>query len=446
MSGTDQSAKARFADVLEQQASNPRQLLMAAAASGAVSVAGLGLVALVQGWLNPVAFLVVPVAVVCVAFGSTLLVAYRRASPRPSPNVSASGPSASKREDSSHGAGAAAARAGDRDPELASPEVALARASVPRQPSETAPRSRAVGAFASEQHEIETLEAWFNAPAAERVGLIGSPMAIRGLRSSTVDESENVLADEPGEAAPLVGEEALTYYGEIVARLRNAPEVSARELARALRKMGVAFGDLRRHEDELAVYDEVVARFGDASDGALREEVAMALVNKGVALGELNRLEEEVAVYDEVVDRFGDSSDVALQKQAAMAAFNKGVVLGDLNRPADQLDAYDDVVTRFGKESDLALRESVAQALLNRAAVLGTLNRHDDALVAYDVVVDRVGDATEPELREQAAMALANKGFEFGRLGHFVEALATYGEVIDRFGEATEPELREQVA
>ena len=55
-------------------------------------------------------------------------------------------------------------------------------------------------------------------------------------------------------------------------------------------------GALGRSEDELGVYDEVVARFGDATEPALREQVAKALVNKGVTLGELERSEEAVAV------------------------------------------------------------------------------------------------------------------------------------------------------
>ena len=57
----------------------------------------------------------------------------------------------------------------------------------------------------------------------------------------------------------------------------------------------------------VAAYDEVVARFGDAAEPALREQVARALVNKGVSSGELGASAAEVAVYDEVVARFGDA-------------------------------------------------------------------------------------------------------------------------------------------
>ena len=50
---------------------------------------------------------------------------------------------------------------------------------------------------------------------------------------------------------------------------------------------------MERSEEAIAVYDEVLARFGDATEPALREQVAKALVNKGVTLGALERSEDE---------------------------------------------------------------------------------------------------------------------------------------------------------
>jgi len=53
-----------------------------------------------------------------------------------------------------------------------------------------------------------------------------------------------------------------------------------------------------RSEEAIAVYEDLLARFGTATEPALREQVAGALRNKGIALGALGRSEEEVAVYD----------------------------------------------------------------------------------------------------------------------------------------------------
>jgi len=47
--------------------------------------------------------------------------------------------------------------------------------------------------------------------------------------------------------------------------------------------------------------------------------VARALVNKGVTLGALGRTEEEIAVYDDVVGRFGEASEPGIQEIVAQA-------------------------------------------------------------------------------------------------------------------------------
>ena len=76
---------------------------------------------------------------------------------------------------------------------------------------------------------------------------------------------------------------------------------------------------LGRSEEALAVYDDVVARYGDAPEPALREQVASALVNKGVTLGALGRSEEELAVYEQVVARYGDATEPILRQAVEMA-------------------------------------------------------------------------------------------------------------------------------
>jgi hypothetical protein len=104
------------------------------------------------------------------------------------------------------------------------------------------------------------------------------------------------------------------------------------------------------------------------SDTALREQVAMALVKTGARLGALGRSDAEIAVYDDVVERFGGAGELPLREQVGRALVTKGVRLGALGRNDAEIAAYDDVVARFGAASELPLREQVARALVNKAA------------------------------------------------------------------------------
>ena len=65
---------------------------------------------------------------------------------------------------------------------------------------------------------------------------------------------------------------------------------------------GVALGNV---EEAIAVYDEVIARFGNVTEVQVRKYVAEAMVNQGEVLESLGGKEEAIEVYDEIIRRFG---------------------------------------------------------------------------------------------------------------------------------------------
>jgi tetratricopeptide (TPR) repeat protein len=281
--------------------------------------------------------------------------------------------------------------------------------------------------------------------------------AYQERRSLIAMSSMSALADAgDGRAMVNVGilltelgrsEEAVGVYDEVVARFGDGREPALREqVAGALINKGAILGKLGRSEEAVGVYDEVVARFGDEAEPALRERVAGALYNKGVTLGELGRSEEAVGVYDEVVARFGDGREPALREWVAGALINKGVSLGELGRSEEAVGVYDEVVARFGDSPEPAVRERVAKALYNKGVTLGELGRSEEAVGVYDEVVARFGDSPEPAVRERVAKALYNKGVSLGELGRSGEAVGVYDEVVARFGDEAERALRGWVA
>ena len=242
-------------------------------------------------------------------------------------------------------------------------------------------------------------------------------------------------------------EEEIAVYDDLVERFGAAGEPALRErVARALVNKGFRLGTLDRSEEAIAVYDDLVERFGAAGEPALREEVAQALVNKGVTLGTLDRSEEAIAVYDDLVERFGAAGEPALREQVAMALVNKGVRLGTLDRSEEAIAVCDDLVERFGAAGEPALREEVALALFNKGVTLGMLDRSEEEIAVYDDLVERFGAAGEPALRERVARALVNKGVRLGTLDRSEEAIAVCDDLVERFGAAGEPALREEVA
>ena len=248
-------------------------------------------------------------------------------------------------------------------------------------------------------------------------------------------------------------EEAIAVYDEVIGRFGATSDPALRQqVAKALVNKGFRLGLLGRSEEAITVYDNVVDRFGTTSELALREQVARALVNKGARLGVLGRSEEAITVYDNVVSRFETASDSALRERVARALVNKGGRLSVLGRSAEAIKVYEDAVGRFGTANEPAIREQVSRALLNKGGILDALGRSEDEIGVYDDVVNRFGTARDPALaserplREQVARALANKAVALDALGRTEEEFAVYDDIVARFGTATEPELREGVA
>jgi tetratricopeptide (TPR) repeat protein len=97
--------------------------------------------------------------------------------------------------------------------------------------------------------------------------------------------------------------------------------------------------------------------------------VATALLNKGIALGTFGRSAEAIAVYDELLARFGTATQ--LREQLAKALVNKGNTLRKLNRNAEAIVAYDEVLARFGTATEQPLRKVIAMAKSLKASIQG---------------------------------------------------------------------------
>lgn len=288
----------------------------------------------------------------------------------------------------------------------------------------------------------DNLEAVLSALTELEAGLVGADTVER-------KELQALAVFQRGFTLAQLGrlEEALAVYEDVVTRFGwdHEPEMCAR-VAKALLNKGVILGQLGRDEEELEIYSDMVARFGGADEVALREQVAKALVNKGVRLGRKGRNEEALAAYDEVVLHFGRDNASELREAVARAFLYKAQRLGQLGRGEAELAVYDDVVARIGGDAEVSLREHAAKALFGKGVRLGELDRGDQELAVYDEIVARFGGDSEAPLRETVAKALVNKGVGLGRLGRSAEEFAAYDEVVARFGQDKDVALRESVA
>ena len=266
-----------------------------------------------------------------------------------------------------------------------------------------------------------------------------------------------VASAERGEARALVEEgitlaeknrvvEALALWDDVVRRFgASASTEDLEAVSMALVNKGTALGRLNRPEEALAAWDEVVRHFG-ASDALVhRHAVVRSLSCKGAMLATLNRLEAALSVWDEADRRFGADDSPGIVLEIATGLVASGGALIEMRRPEEALAAWGEVVGRFGASGIPPLLHQVVGALVSRASLFWDLNRPEEALAAWDEVVSRFGNQDDLAFLEPVAAALMNKGNVLAELSRGEEALAAWDEVVERFGNDTRPPLLDKV-
>ena len=241
-------------------------------------------------------------------------------------------------------------------------------------------------------------------------------------------------------------EDALAIFDDLVSRFGEREMPSLLNLvAKALVHKGVILIQLKRLEEALDTCDEVMRRFGESETQTLLEEVAKALVNMGNTLIQLNRPEEALDTCNEVMRRFGESKTQTLRELVTLALVHKGVTLFQLNRLEEALDTCDEVMRRFGESKTQTPCDPIAKVPVNIRGTLIQVNHSEEQPDAREEIGLRSGESETPILFHWVAMALANKGDILVKLDRPTDALDAWDEVVRHFGGSKSLQLREVI-
>ena len=291
--------------------------------------------------------------------------------------------------------------------------------------------------LATHREQLLSLAAWaVRDGSGDQRYLSEQPVAAQALYKQAF-----ALAD--GGHAP----ESLAVWDELVRRFGDSDAQSELEfVAIALINKGIALGTMNRPNDALAAWQEVVNRF-EFSDGEIfQSTVARALVSRAAMLGTLNFPEDALAICESVLDRYTATDSPAVVAEVVNALGCKATVLAHLNRPTEALATWDEVVQRFGSSDEPAIHSHVASALLAKGDFLSASNRPEEALETWNDLVQHFASSDVPPVRDVVAGALHNKGATLIQLNQFDEALVAFRDVVRRFGSYDIPTLQDIVS
>lgn len=236
-------------------------------------------------------------------------------------------------------------------------------------------------------------------------------------------------------------DEQIAVYDDVVARYGASKERDMREIVlRALEEKLLAYREQEDFEATLDVCDDLLERYGTDSADYATDAVARTLIRKGDVLNKLGKTAQELACYDQVVNTWAEDSTWSLRKHAAEALLAKAVALNEADQAGAEMECYDELVRRYAEDEDDSVRAVAADALVHKglsfraiaedaAEDTGTLET-DDEIACYDRVIARYGDETSHEMRRVLSAAYLHKGESLLETGRRAEAADCFDEVI----------------
>ena len=261
----------------------------------------------------------------------------------------------------------------------------------------------------------------------------------QGIARALRDEPKFVDVFETGFLAPLTEaveqgryEEALRSCDRLLAGEPLPPATTCKVLAikaACLNKAG-------NHRAELAVYDDVVERFGDGQIPQAQVTLASILFNRAVGLRKMDDHQGAIDAYEVLDQTFGDSPDPEIQYWVSQGLVNLGIALSrDADDSPRAIRTFDQVVDRFAATDEPRIRRQVAAALVNRGVAQLRTGDHESAIVTWDDVADRFSPDPDEQTRALAVSAMFRKARALAVVQSHAESHDALDEVLTSFAD-----------
>jgi tetratricopeptide (TPR) repeat protein len=205
--------------------------------------------------------------------------------------------------------------------------------------------------------------------------------------------------------------------------------------ANAMVFKGDCFDNLERPTEAMAIFDDVIERFGCTQNTELLSWVLSAHIKKAHIWVALERRDAAIAVLEPQIIKYCFREEELISSKVLSMYCVKGMILSEVGKLEQGLAAFDEALLRYGHRSEATLIDDMRDLQLERAALLIKMKRFDEALAAYDDAIER---AAKDEINgdESFTQAMNMKAEQLILMGLYPEALEAYEAVIQRFDDS----------
>jgi hypothetical protein len=176
------------------------------------------------------------------------------------------------------------------------------------------------------------------------------------------------------------------------------------------------------------------SRLMDEADLQDARQVAHALCSEARQRNNGGDPAAAVALFDDVVTRFGPSGDDYLQQTVVYALAHRAAIRAQRPELASGAEPTPDLLARFEQAEAPSERGRLARAIVSETVVLTRTDRHGESMALSEEFVAAVADNDGPEVRSKAAIAFQNLVESLNGQGRTAEAEEALTALAARFG------------
>jgi len=163
-------------------------------------------------------------------------------------------------------------------------------------------------------------------------------------------------------------------------------------------------GSLLQQQDNpqqaLRDYETGIRSIAQRSEPRFQTLLALLMFQKGLHLRDQADIESAMAVYDEILERFGNRTDIDVRRILARTQCNLGCDFLGIRNPAEGRRMLDEVIQRYGDLPEPEFAEPVSKAMLNLSRLNAAEDQIGQSRELLQQIMSRFGETRDPVIEE----------------------------------------------
>lgn len=222
----------------------------------------------------------------------------------------------------------------------------------------------------------------------------------------------------------------LAAYDQFIEQNKDATEQAKLvDVASVYFNKGKLLSESKRNAEAQAVFEALIQRFGSYQPAEI--PVAYAYLGRMLLQNALGQAKPALATADELVKRFGNTTNPAVKETLAKALVAKSSIYIALDQLKQAVATNAQVIQRYSAETSPAIKLLVAQAYVDQIVLQARLHHIKDAQNTFADALGFIGDA--PELAQYRAYAYFNQGVAYRAVEDYQRSIQAYNQMLALF-------------